>query len=314
LWNNLHPKTFTKQYKNHLSDFLEWVQIVDIDALVFPENFGPHMALDEVMLLNHEYYTILTNKDAKGKKGCLAAIIKGTKAKVVSEALAKVPIEYRMKVKEVSLDLAPNMDWIARTNFMNASLVGDRFHVQKVVSEAVQETRLKYRREAIDEENEAIAEAKKNGKKYESKYYENDETKKQLLARSRYILSKPKSRWTKKDISRSVILFREFPEIEKTYHLSMNFRGIFETAKTKETARIRIKEWVKKVNKTELTVFLSSAKTIENHLGKILNYFPHKSTNASAESFNSKLKGFRSIVRGVRDPRFFLFRICKFYS
>jgi len=106
------------------------VKNVDTDALVFPKNFGPNMALDEVMLLNHEYYTILTNKDLKGKKGCLAAAIKGTKAQIVSEALSKVPISDLMKVTGVSLDLAPNMDWIARTNFINALLIGDRFHVQ----------------------------------------------------------------------------------------------------------------------------------------------------------------------------------------
>ncbi|MFH1523115.1 MAG: DDE transposase, partial [Patescibacteria group bacterium] len=35
---------------------------------------------------------------------------------------------------------------------------------------------------------------------------------------------------------------------------------------------------------------------------------------ASAESFNAKLKGFRAIVRGVRDVKFHLFRIAKLYG
>ena len=111
------------------------------------------------------------------------------------------------------------MDWIARTNFLNAILVGDRFHVQKIVSEAVQEVRMKYRREAIDEENKAIYMAKKNGIQYKCTYLENGETKKQILARSRYILSKPKSKWSEKDKLRATILFREFPEIKKAYDL-----------------------------------------------------------------------------------------------
>ncbi|HBR80691.1 TPA: DDE transposase, partial [Candidatus Uhrbacteria bacterium] len=46
----------------------------------------------------------------------------------------------------------------------------------------------------------------------------------------------------------------------------------------------------------------------------ILNYFNHRSTNASAESFNAKLKGFRALVRGVRDVKFFLFRVGKIYG
>ena len=45
--------------------------------------------------------------------------------------------------------------------------------------------------------------------------------------------------------------------------------------------------------------------TIRAYEGKILNYFISRSTNASAESLNSKLKAFRSQLRGVRDIPFF---------
>ncbi|MDP2188422.1 MAG: transposase, partial [Sphingobacteriaceae bacterium] len=37
-------------------------------------------------------------------------------------------------------------------------------------------------------------------------------------------------------------------------------------------------------------------------------------TNASAESFNAKIKAFRAQFRGVRDINFFLFRIAKLYA
>ena len=42
---------------------------------------------------------------------------------------------------------------------------------------------------------------------------------------------------------------------------------------------------------------------------EILNYFKSRATNASAESLNSKLKTFRSQLRGVRDIPFFFYRI-----
>jgi hypothetical protein len=45
-----------------------------------------------------------------------------------------------------------------------------------------------------------------------------------------------------------------------------------------------------------------------------LNYFNNRSTNAAAESFNAKLKGFRTLVRGVTDIKFFLFRVAKLYG
>ncbi|MFA9191711.1 transposase [Flavobacterium sp. FZUC8N2.13] len=38
-----------------------------------------------------------------------------------------------------------------------------------------------------------------------------------------------------------------------------------------------------------------------------MNYFDNRSTNASAESFNAKIKAFRSKFRCVRNVAFFLF-------
>ena len=46
----------------------------------------------------------------------------------------------------------------------------------------------------------------------------------------------------------------------------------------------------------------------------VLNYFNNRSTNASAESFNSKIKGFRAQVRGVADMSFFLYRMVKIFG
>ena len=41
---------------------------------------------------------------------------------------------------------------------------------------------------------------------------------------------------------------------------------------------------------------------------EVLNYVINRSTNAHAESLNSKLKGFRAQLRGVQDLPFFMFR------
>ena len=55
--------------------------------------------------------------------------------------------------------------------------------------------------------------------------------------------------------------------------------------------------------------------TIKSKEEYILNYFNIKSTNASAESFNSKVKGLRIQVHGVCDlPFFFLFRCAKIFG
>lgn len=312
--NFLNPKTLEKQYKDGLSDFRDWEKFIDPEAMVYPQNFGKYMSIDEVALTNGELYTVITNKEAHGKKGALAALIKGTKNKIVSEALEKVPVSIRMNVREITLDFANSMDWICRTNFPNATLIGDRFHIQQIVSEAVQEIRIELRRKEIDKENDLMISAKKEKRIFKPKEYANGDTEKQLLARGRYLLFKPSNRWTESQKERADILFEHYPELKKGYDLSMMFRGIFETAKTQKTAKERMNNWFKKVSESSLSHLISAANTVQQHLGKVLNYFPDGSTNASAESFNAKLKGFRSLVRGVRDINFFLFRISTFYA
>ena len=76
----------------------------------------------------------------------------------------------------------------------------------------------------------------------------------------------------------------------------------------------KIHIWYAKIGRTNIPELISAGNTISNHEGKILNYFYERSTNAAAESFNAKLKGFRSLVRGVRDINFFLYRVEKLFS
>ena len=84
----------------------------------------------------------------------------------------------------------------SKSTFPNAKQVTDRFHVQQLAFDAVQELRIKYRWEVIDIENAEITSAKEKNKKYEPEFLSNGDTVKQLLARSRYVLFKSESKWT----------------------------------------------------------------------------------------------------------------------
>ena len=317
----ISAKEFEKQYKNHLSGFNEWDQKETAEnKIIFSENTGKYLSIDEIAVSNGELYTVLTNKQAHGKKGALITMCKGTKAVDIINILAKIPYKQRGLVKEVTLDMSGSMNMIIRESFPNATLVTDRFHVQKIVSEAVQEVRIDIRKQVIKSENEAYKKSKKENKKYYPVVYKNDDSKKQLLARSRYLLFKAKSKWTDSQKQRAGILFNEYPEIKNAYNLSMMFRSFYEHSKTIKEAKQKLDEWYKKVegkNNLEdkyIEPFLIAADSIRIHEFKILNYFINRSTNASAESFNAKLKGFRALVRGVRDKKFFLFRIAKLYG
>jgi transposase len=308
-------KEFEKQYKDHLSGFRTWDQLEHAeDWLLFPDNIGKNLSIDEVAISNGELYTIVTNKAAHGKKKALVAIVNGTKASDITAVLHKISSEKRNVVKETTLDMSPAMDAIVRQSFPASSLVTDRFHVQQLVSEAVQEIRIGLRREALKEENEALKICREEKRKYVPVMFENGDTKKQLLARSHHLLFKPESRWNDSQKQRSEILFREFPQLKKAYELSMLFRNCYETSHSILEAKERFENWYQKVEEKQIESFLVAADSIRLHEATILNYFNNRSTNASAESFNAKLKGFRAIVRGVRDKKFFLFRVAKLFG
>ena len=241
-------------------------------------------------------------------------MIAGTKAETVIGVIEKIPLKHRNLVKEITLDMAGNMGLVAKKCFANATRVTDRFHVQKLAAEALQEIRIKYRWEAIDQENDAIEKAKKSKVNFESKTLSNGDTLKQLLARSRYFLYKPKSKWTQNQIERAALLFELYPDIQKGYNLSQELRGIFENTTDKIIGFAKLARWHEKVNQSGFKSFGTISRTIINHYQTILNYFDNRSTNASAESFNAKIKAFRSKFRGVRNVEYFLFRLTNIYA
>ena len=153
-----------RQYKEHLSDYLDWKEFeVGMHAdkwLVFPQNIGLRMSIDETSLSDGELYTIVSNKDAHGCKGALAAIVLGTKSEDVIAALKDIDQSIRETVTEITLDLSSSMRKIARIAFPKATQVIDRFHVQKLAMEALQEMRIGFRWNAIHEENRLMSESK----------------------------------------------------------------------------------------------------------------------------------------------------------
>ena len=309
------PRSLQRQYKDYLSDFKTWDQKGHAKQwLLFPKNLGSYLSIDETAFSNGELYTIVTNKGAKGKKGAIVAMIKGTKAEDVIRILQQIPLKQRRTVKEVTLDMAGNMGLIVRRSFPEATLVIDRFHVQKLVLDALQEIRIKHRWEALDTENDAMENARSKSIKYTPELLPNEDTLKQLLARSRYLLYKPSSKWTENQSKRAAILFERYPDLEKAYKLCQNLSWIFNNTKDKTSALIRLAKWDEKVRQAAFKSFSTISRTMSIHYQNILNYFDNRSTNASAESFNAKIKAFRAQFRGVRNVEFFLYRLTTIYA
>ena len=88
------------------------------------------------------------------------------------------------------------MNRIVKMCFLKAEATTDRFHVQHLANDAVQELRIKYQWEILNNENIACKKAKAEDKVYKPEILENGDTLRQLMAGSRYVLYKSRDKWT----------------------------------------------------------------------------------------------------------------------
>lgn len=305
----VNGKHFADLYRNKISGYHDWCDTELGSGFYFKaSNIGSYMSLDETCLSNGEVWTFLTNKEGKGGRGTLAAAIPGTKSdEIIAILVNAMGKAVRRRVKEITCDLSPSMMLIAAEVFYNAHVVNDRFHVQQVYNEAVDEIRIDIRRKLIAEENE-------RDKSIPPVTYSNGETMRQILARSKHTLMMSSNRWTDIQRHRVNILFKHYPILRDAYGLAMSLREIFNTKTSPTKAMMKMNGWYEKVRQLGNPNFRSVIKTFKNHAPTILNYFRRRATNASAEAFNSKVKIFRAQMKGVRDRNFFIFRLVKLYA
>lgn len=294
--------------------------------MLFPDNLGDNLSLDETCLSNGDVYTILTNKSAHGRKGAIVAMVRGVSSDAVSAIFKRLPHKDRVSVKTITTDLSSAMMLTARRCFPAAKLINDRFHVQQLMSEAIDQIRIRLRWQVLDQENKKIKEHRIKREEAKTKLERdkigqwvpmqmtNGETMPQIMARRKHIIMKNSSKWNSQQTQRAKILFEKFPVLEKAYVLSMKLTEIFNKKVKPDVARLDLAQWYKDVEEFDQQCLNKVLETFENHHITIINYFEERLTNASAESFNAKIKALRSQFRGVGDIKFFMYRLTMLYA
>ena len=243
------------------------------------------MAIDDKEIAG-EGYTIILNRDTKK----IFLMISTRKFKIIEKVLSHIPLSTFLKVKTITKDLASNYDWVARTLFPHAIRIADKFHVLKLGFEAMQDVRVRFRQEVLTTEKES----KKSSNNREK--YKNGDTKKELLARSRYLLFKREHQWIETQSERANILFKEFPEIQKAYELIEEFRSFYDLKtggkKEKKNAQRALENCYIHVENSNIREIKNFSKTVKRHQSEILAYFYTNATNAISESINAKIQRF----------------------
>lgn len=314
------PKEQEALHEHDTQDPTIWDKITKQNKKVLvpifaPWNLGPHLSIDDKNIKG-EGYTIIANKET----GKIVLMIMTRKAKVICEILGKIPLKLRLKVETISKDLAENYDWVCRTVFLHATRVADKFHVLKLGFQALQDVRVRFRQQILTEERKAYeAEkilAKKENRKIKKppqKKYANGETKKEILARGRWLLYKKSDDLTTSQEARAKILFELFPEIQTAYQYFLIFRKIYDK-KEPEEAKQQMTQWINLEPLIEIPEMKNFVSTVERHWVEIMNYFDTRQTNAFAESLNAKIQRFVISCFGFNDRDLFHFRIKKYFS
>lgn len=319
----INKKTLSHYFINIISDFAIEKQKEECDAilLMWKKNINRIQYVSKYSKLSTEWYfnkiklwkrlcidekninwnvfTIFTNPDLKQS---LVWIIPWVKSKIVTDLIRnKTKLSDRLWVKEIALDMARSMEWIARELFPQATQVVDRFHVMKNVLWDIQAVRIRLRNSSKNKKRQYYP------KKYELNITYS-ETKKELITRVRYQLFKRQNDWNYNQKNRWEIIkkLKDFEEIIFSYDIISDLFNIFDEEKNALT----FQKWFTKISTREDIIEMQNSwRMIQNHLIRIIHYFDNKFTNAFAEWLNSRIQRFVSNLRWFKDQNYMLYRI-----
>lgn len=321
LFLKIPPKTIYHWYRNYLSGYPEAVEAKEWGKDNFrgsdkrekcvpvlkAENFGEQMSVDEKMI-DEEFYTVMTNRET----GKIALLAETLQVADLSRLIDKIG-EAKNKVKTITLDLSPTYERFCEQSF-KATLVADKFHIVKYITEAVQTLRIRLKQEEINK----LPPTKKERKAYEKQTrLINGESRVEMLARSRYVLFKQPGDWTHSQQKRATLLFTAYPSLQKAYELTQKIRNWLSKeniGKYEWQIERQLIDWYDHAEQAKLPEIENLIRLIGSHEQKIINYFKTGKTNAKAEAMNSKIQRFIAANYGVRDKDFFFYRLAKYYS
>jgi transposase len=215
----------------------------------------------------HDYVTLAV--DLKEKKVIYVAEGKGKSAiHAVKSHLIEQSLDVH-KVHHASIDMSPSYISGVTGAFPKAEIHFDRFHVVKLLNEAMDEVRKLERREHSE------------------------------LKGHKYTFLKNKDKLSKKKAKELSDLITLFPTLGKAYRLKELFNDIWEMD-TEEEATEFLADWCKEVEAEGIGPFKKFVRTIKAHWTGIVNFCEKQISNGILEGINSKVQLAKRRARGYR--------------
>ena len=216
----------------------------------------------------HKYITVAVDLEARrvihATEGKNAKTIGRIKDYLVSKSVEPA------KIAHASIDLSPSFISGLKNNFPNAEIHFDRFHVKKLLNEAMDEVRKLERKEHAE------------------------------LKGHKYTFLKNKNKLSDKKNQELSELITLFPTLGAAYRLKELFDDVWQMGSEEEASSF-IDDWVKEVEKSNIPAFMKFSRTVVKHKYGIINFVTNKINNGILESINSKIQLAKKRARGYRN-------------
>jgi transposase len=209
---------------------------------------------------HHQYITTVVDHD----RGIVVWAAKGKSAETLKSFFEAIGPERAAKIEAVTIDMSSAFIKAVKESVPNATLIFDRFHVQRLVHDALDEVRR-------DEVRSASADEKTD------------------LKKTRWPLQKRP--WNLSDLETVKLadLEQKNLPIYRAYLLKESLAQILDGRQINVASR-KLDEWLNEARSSELPAFVRVAGTIEKHREGILAYVRTRLNNGRVEGLNGKTR------------------------
>ncbi len=228
------------------------------------------LGLDEIALKkgHRNFVTVVTAQLAEGRVVILGVLPDRQKDSVV-DFLRTIPQRLKYSIHTVCCDMYEGFTEAVREELSQARIVIDRFHVARAYRASLDELR-----------KQELGRLKK----------ELPASEYQQLKGSMWALRKKPADLDSEERRTLRKLFRQAPKLKQAYDLQQQLTTIFDQPLTPAAAKTKIRNWIRKVAKSELRCFDKFINTLGCWWNEILNYFIHRQNSGFVEGLNNKLK------------------------
>jgi transposase len=247
-----------------------------------PAHLITRLGIDEIAARkgHGHYQLVVVDLDRHQVVDQLAARDKAT----VQGYFAQWSAEARAALEEVATDFWATYHEVAADLLPGARVVGDRFHVQQHVNDALNTIRREVQRQ-MDPDDRAWVQARRH-----------------LLLRNDEDLDGVEQLELE-------ILKAYQPEFDVAHTLKERLRTIYETAPDRANAATQLDEWLAAVAVSGLAALIAVGEFIGRWREPILNYFVRRTTSGLVEGLNNKIKLVKRRAFGFRNDAHFRLRV-----